>query len=182
VNAPAIRLAPAQLHAALWANPQWHVHAVLRGERLPGLADMLARAEVIDHDCLLPGQLEPPVRDAAPWLARLSPQSPFTDWVLSTAVTIAPDFGVLVLAPGTFISVRSHLRQLMQVMLPDGQWARLDWMDPEILALLLPRLEAAQVAAFFGPIAQLMIPIEGGWSRAESVMGQVRSERIALAA
>jgi hypothetical protein len=54
-----------------------------------------------------------------------------------------------------------HLRQQLDVALPDGRTALLRWYDPRVLATLADVLEPAQWAALCGPIRRWQVHLDG---------------------
>lgn len=164
-------LSAAQLRASLWTHAACAVYGVVMGERVPGLPAMLAQARVGEYDCLLPGALSPAQREAAPYMVRLQAESPFTDWLLFEAAAGLGDWGVLVTSEAPRLQVRTQLRELMQVRLPDGSEIDLAWMDPEILLALLPMLDAAQWQRFMGPVQAIVVAGAAHWTHVERLPG-----------
>jgi hypothetical protein len=167
----------AQLKAQLWADPAQQVHAVLMGSRLRGLPARLhaelAADELADYDCLLPGALEPAQQEEAPYMARLRPDTAFTDWLLFEAAPGLGAWGVLATSHVPMTPLRSHLRGLRHARLPDGSAIILDWMDPAVMQLLLPLFDAATLAAFMGPVGTWVMPGDGLWAVARATAGRL---------
>ena len=69
----------------LFAMPGTKVYAILDGASIPQLPEILARLEV-EAECLYRGELAPDLAEAAPYLARVLFDHPFTDWLLPKAV------------------------------------------------------------------------------------------------
>lgn len=174
-------LAPAQLKAQLWADASLQVYAVLMGARIPDLLARLAGADVVDHDCLLPGALEPELQARAPYLVQLKREAEFTDWLLFQASAGLGDWGVVVQSPAKRLVLRGHLRGLLQARLPEGQRIDLDWMDAPILQALLPLFDAAGLAAFMGPVQSLVLAGEQQWTMADYALGQLQWRSVPLA-
>jgi hypothetical protein len=181
-------LAPAQFEAALWADDDSRVDALLLAPRLPGLAERLRAAqqagEIEDHQCLWPGA-QPPERLAqAPFLARLRPATPFTAWLLGAAGAGLPDWGLLLHSGRSlsFLALRSHARALCQATLADGQAIELDWMDPQILRELLPLAPPEQLDQLFAPLQALLWPEGRDWVRHTLPQGRLQSQRLTLIA
>ena len=177
---PQPALAPAQHKAQLWADDSQQVFAVVMGERVPDLPARLAQAEVIDHDCLLPGALEPQAQRSAPYLVHLKRESTFTDWLLFEAGAGLGDWGVLICSSAKRLVLRGHLRGLLQARLPDGRQIALDWMDPPILKILLPGFDPAVLSAFMGPVQAFVIAGAEHWYTASLNLGQLQSRSIPL--
>lgn len=177
-------LAAAQHKAALWADAGQAVYAVVMGTRVPGLPARLAAAgaEVVDHDCLLPGALAPAQQQAAPYLVQLQRDSAFTDWLLFEAAAALGDWGLLVRSPARLLALRNHLRQWLQARLPTGETIALDWMDPPVLQALLPHFASGALAAFFGPVQALTVPGPRAWHHAELALGALQQRDVPVAA
>lgn len=183
VDAPttAPPLAAAQHKAALWADDSVHVYAVLMGSRIPDLPQRLAEAELADYDCLLPGALAPELQRSAPYLAKLKRESPFTDWLLFEAIASLTEWGVLVRSPVRLMSLRNHLRGLLEAQTPGGHRIRLDWMDPELLQALLPLFGPSELHAFFGPAQSLVVTGTQAWRHASLELGRLTQVNVPLA-
>ncbi len=166
-------LAAPQHLAALWADRDLHVYAVVMGDRVSDLASRLATADVADFDCLRPGALRPEVQRDAPYLVLLKPQSRFTDWLLFEATGVFGDWGVVLRSPARLMALRTHLRNLLEAALPGGQRIALDWMDPVVLQALMPLFGPAELTAFFGPVRSITIPGETAWRHAEVRAGRL---------
>ena len=172
-----ILLEPAQLKAQLWADPAQQVHAVLMGSRLAGLPARLQgelnAGEIDDFDCVVPGALAPAEQEQAPYLARLRRDAAFTDWLLFDAAPAHGEWGVLSASTVRMTALRTHFRELREARLPDGTTVTLDWMDPAVMNLLLPLLDASALAGFMGPVAVWVMPGDGRWMVARAPLGRL---------
>ena len=177
-------LTPDQIRAQFWADSRQRVCAVAMGSRLPGLRERLASADVADYDCLVPGALSASEQAKAAYLIELLERSAFTDWLLFEAPLSLGEWGTVTVTEAPRLTLRAHLRSLRECLLPDGQRIELDWMDPEVLALLLPLFGRAELQDFMGPMRGLAIPRGDGWSMARIVAGQLqwRHARVAPSA
>lgn len=164
-------LSPAQLTAQLWADEREQVFAVIMGSRVPDLPQRLAGADIAGHDCLRPGALSRSEQQQAVYMAQLTRESRFGQWLLFEADAGLPDWGVVVVSAARPLALRSHLRALGEAQLPEGATIDLAWMDPEILRALLPLFDAAALRGFFGPMRALVIAGAGRWQRAELQLG-----------
>ncbi|MBV8503113.1 MAG: DUF4123 domain-containing protein [Paucibacter sp.] len=173
--------APAQLKSRLWADAQQQVYALIMGSRVPTLPARLAEADVIDHDCLLPGALDPVQAQNAPYLVQLRADSAFTDWLLLEAGAALGDWGLVAVSAAPRLALRSHWRSLLHAQLPEGQSIELDWMDPEIFWALLPLFDAAGLARFFGPVSTYVQPGAMDWRHARLDPGGLQQVSIPLA-
>ena len=174
-------LSAAQLKDQLWADDAQQLFAVVMGTRVPDLPARLARAELIDWDCLLPGALAAHEQADAPYLVQLKRESAFTDWLLFEASASLGDWGVLVSSAARRLTLRSHLRSLLQARLPDGRPIALDWMDPAVLQLLLPLFDAVGLSHFFGPVGSVSVAGADTWFTASVNLGQLAARITPLA-
>lgn len=175
---------PAQLQQRLWADPAVQVYAVAMAHRFPDLPDRLAaalaRRELVDADCLWPGAQSSAQRQQAPYLLQLKQASAFTHWLLFQACEDHGGWGVLLRgAPGR-LAMRGHLRQLSAVRLPDGGVASVDWMDPEVLALLLPRFDSPTLVDFCGPVTDWILPSVDAWQWVRTSHGRLSTQLLRL--
>jgi Domain of unknown function (DUF4123) len=178
-----IQTAP-QFRQRLWADAASTVYAVALGSRFPGLPERLEAAlrarELADYDCLWPGAIAPARQREAPYLMQLQPQSAFSDWLLFEAAAGFGSWGVVLRAPVGRLVLRSHLRQLLRARLLDGSVVALDWMDPEVLALLLPRFDPAGLLAFAGPVTDWLMPGSGQWQWSRTAAGRLDQQLLRL--
>ena len=174
-------LSAAQLKDRLWADDALQLFAVVMGTRVPDLATLLASADVLDWDCLLPGALAPQVQARAPYLVHLKRDSAFTDWLLFEASTSLGDWGVLVSSAARRLALRGHLRSLLQARLPDGRPIALEWMDPVVLQLLLPQFDPVALSSFFGPVDSISVAGADTWFTASLNLGQLVARNTPLA-
>lgn len=175
---------PAQLKQRLWADAATSVYAVALAGRFPDLPGRLEAAlrarELADYDCLLPGAIAPNLRREAPYLMHLQRDGAFTDWLLFEAAAGLGPWGVLLRAPVGRLALRSHLRPLLRARLLGGAVVNLDWMDPEVLALLLPRFDAAGLRDFAGPVSDWVLPQPAAWQWARAVLGRLDLQLLRL--
>ena len=170
-------LAPAQLKAALWADPRVRVHALVLGRRVPGLVETLAGAQVVDYDCLWPGALSPVKRKQAPYLVCLKHDSEFTDWLLNQAAADFGGWGVLLRSDRNFLALRGHCRELCRARLPDGEEIALDWMDPPVLRALFASASPDQVEQLMTPLATLVIVGAKTWTFCSQQYGRLQMRK-----
>ncbi len=173
-------LVPAQHKAALWADADLQVFAVVMGDRVPDLPARLATADIGDFDCLLPGALEPDVQRDAPYLVKLKPDSAFTDWLLFEADADFGEWGLLVRCPARLLLLRNHLRGLRDAALPGGQRIALDWMDPTVFRAVAPLFGSSEITAFFGPVRAITMTGGTAWRHAELQMGRLAQRDVPL--
>lgn len=134
------------------ADQPGRLFAVLDGASLPGLPELLALNRLA-HLCLLPGELEPDLASAAPYLAEVPPLSPFAGQFLSEG--LGRHWGILVAADAPLRTLRMHLRKFLSVWDPDGRPLYFRYYDPRVLRTYLPTCTSEELGAFFGPVAAL---------------------------
>ena len=176
--APAERLAPEQLLSALWADARLRVYGMVLGSRIGGLPDRLAQAGSLDYHCLIPGALSPVLKQRAPYLVELRPDSPFARWLLLEAAAGFADWGVVARSSARLLEFRSHARDLRTAVGPDGRTFRLDWMDPAVLDILLTAASPDQLQAVFSRLESLTVMAPARWSEYRVVAGRLQLRRV----
>ncbi|WP_114860444.1 DUF4123 domain-containing protein [Azospirillum brasilense] len=124
------------------------VYAVIDGAGCPALLPMLDRHGV-PSICLYRGELEPELAEAAPYLAELVPDSPFTRWFLGEGWD--RHWGILLKTEAGLAEMRSHLRHLTMARLPDGRVVYFRFYDPRVMRVYLPTCTPEEAAHIFGP-------------------------------
>ncbi len=154
----------------LFANSTLNAYAVLDGAANPALIDHLYGGERPEFECLYRGELEPDMAECAPYLAKLVPDTPFCDWVISSFW--GNNWGIFALSREGIQAVRQHLRKLNMAYDPESHNPLLfRYYDPRVLSVFLPTCDGRQCAAFFGPIQTVYAQAEGG----EGVLGFMRN-------
>lgn len=166
----------AQQRDALWSDARLRVYAVLIGARIAGLRERLAGADVDDWDGLWTGELAPVEHAAAPVLVTLRRESAFTDWLLAAAAREFGAWGVLVQSRSPFLAMRALGRALCRAQLPNGQSVRIDWMDPEVIAVLLPLASPDQLHGVFATIDAFFSLSPDRWTRWSAPLGRLSRE------
>ena len=136
---------------ALFMDPDAVLYAILDGASVPRLRDSLDEHGP-EYVCLYRGELEADLADAAPYLVRLEPESPFTAWVFAEGW--GRHWGVFAYAEADLITMRKHFRRFLMVALPDDRRVYFRYYDPRVLAVYLPTCNAEEAATIFGPVAQ----------------------------
>lgn len=154
------RTAPAQaLHEALFADGQTGAWAVLDGASIEGLPAKLKELAP-EHTCLYRGELAPDLAAAAPYLARLEADHPFTEWVLDEGW--ANHWGIFAVAPAAadLRAMRKHFRTFLLVRNPDGKVVYFRYYDPRVMRVYLPTCNATELATVFGPVCAYLMEDE----------------------
>jgi hypothetical protein len=139
------------LRAQLFVDPNLNVYAILDGASVAGLLGKLYSPDAPEHHCLLSGELEPDLAEAAPYLVRLEKEGAFTDWLLSHGW--GAHWGVYCGAAADLNTVRRHLRSLLRVRSPEGQPLFFRYYDPRVLRVYLPTCDSLEMDTFFGPLS-----------------------------
>ena len=163
----------AHLKSMLWPSPAARCYAIVNGAVLPEARDKLAKADVRGWDCLWRGALPPEKAAVAPYLAELTPDGAFTDWLLQEASQAYPGWGVVAVGPVTLMAMREHARRLIDVTLPDGARRRWAWYDPALWAALLPRLDPMQLDQAYGALSDWVVVTPKVWQWMTLSAGQL---------
>lgn len=137
----------AELERLLFGDTDLHAYAVVDGAQMKGLPRRLLEMGV-RHECLFVGNLESEVREVAPHLVSLDEDTGLFEhlvedgWLKGWAIYLRSPLGIL--------DLRKHLRTLSLAEMPDGEVVFFRYYDPMTLRSVIPTMEPAQRAAFFG--------------------------------
>ena len=123
------------------------LYGVLDGIMVPGLPNRLYEGQIPNY-CLLKGDLTPDLVHAAPYLVLLSPDSKFTDWVLSES--IGKFWGIFFQSRHSIREMRRHFRAMSQAYDESGNRIAFRFYDPRVLRKYLPSCTPEELEAFFG--------------------------------
>lgn len=163
----------------LFGNGELTLYAILDGAADPELRQQLWQHQVA-HLCLLPGEPEPEMAQVAPYLARLEPETTFTDYVLEGW---GRHRGIFLLSGASGRELRRHFRNFIVVHHPtDGRPLYFRFYDPRVLRVYLPSCNASEASALFGPVARYLVESDDGTTllRFRCEPAGVQCERIAL--
>jgi len=127
------------------------VYGVLDGASVPNLLDRLYENEP-EHVCLYRGELKPDLAETAPYLVRLSLDTPFTEWVLSQGW--GNHWGIFASAPVELEDLRKHFRKFLMVKNPEGKQVYFRYYDPRVLRVYLPTCNGEESKLIFGPVSR----------------------------
>ncbi len=130
-------------------NDQTRLYCVLDGIMVPDLPDRLHKAQVPNH-CLLQGDLTPEMVHAAPYLAFLSPDSKFADWVLTES--LGKHWGIFLHTRRSMIEMRRHFLALLQAYDERGNPLKFRFYDPRVLGKFLPTCNGGELKTIFGDV------------------------------
>jgi hypothetical protein len=134
----------------LFCEPDCKVFAVLDGASVPGLPARLYEDEP-EYVCLYRGDLAPDLAETAPYLARLEPESKFTEWLIGRGW--GEHWGIFAAVPADLRAMRLHFRRFTIVMSPENKPLYFRYYDPRVLRTYLPTCNAAEAETVFGPIS-----------------------------
>lgn len=175
---PSAALSPAQLLSGLWSDARLGVFAMILGARIPDLNERLEKARSLQYHCLMPGALSPAQRVRAPYLVELQSASDFARWLLLEAGAGFGEWGVVARSSAKLLEVRSHARGLRQVVSPDEQAFRVDWMDPPVLDALLSSATPDQLPGLFGPFESLTVTTPQRWREYRIEAGRLQLRHV----
>jgi hypothetical protein len=165
----------------LWAARGEHVYALLDGARDPAVhRAVLGSGE--PTACLYAGKLSTEIASVAPYLVRLSREGRLVRDVLGAGW--GRSWGVLLSSEVDLERLRRHFRRMLRVQTERGETLLFRFYDPRVLRVYLATCTAAELEAFFGPVASFFVEPEAGeaidvYARAG---GEVSLTRVPLAA
>lgn len=173
------KVSPQAIAQHLFAVPETVVYAILDGASVPDLPQTLERF-AIEADCLFRGDLEPDLALAAPYLALLRKDAPFTEWLLQEGW--GKHWGVFAISKVDLREMRMHLRAFLKVYGPDLKPLYFRYYDPRVLRTYLPTCNEQEARMIFGPVLRYIT--EGAEPatllRFWSENGRINSEQLQL--
>lgn len=144
-----------RIREQIFAVPEGsRVYAVLDGASAPQLPQTID-TDGVDSVCLIRGELDADLAQAAPYLIELAAESPFTAWVLSEGW--GQHWGIFAVCEAGIRTLRQHFRSLLTVYDPDGKPLFFRFYDPRVLRTYLPTCNAEELASFFGPVDRYLM-------------------------
>lgn len=137
-----------QLQQVLFSK-RTRVYAVLDGASVPGLRMQLYKFDP-PHFCLQRGKLEPDMAEVMPYVVILSPNSPFTDWILSESY--GKHWGIFAHSRFSIHEMRRHFRALFRVHNERGEPLIFRFYDPRVLPDFLQTCNGGELKTFFGKV------------------------------
>lgn len=125
------------------------VYAVLDGASVPDLRMKLFEMKP-PHYCLFTGDLEPDMAEVAPYLIRLLPKTPFTDWILREG--FGKHWGIFAHSREPVEEMRKHFRSLITVYDEKGKPMIFRYYDPRVLGKFLATCKEEELKTFFGSV------------------------------
>jgi hypothetical protein len=133
------------------------VFMVLDGAQIPELRMKIYEMRPV-HYCLLSGELEPDMQEVAPYLVRILPNTPFTDWVL--AECWGKNWGIFAQTRETVIEMRKHFESLITVYDEQGTPMMFRYYDPRVWRQFLPTCQPQEIKTIFGKIDAFFVESE----------------------
>lgn len=130
-------------------DPYQPLFAVLDGASTPNLQAIFSEHRLLNV-CLLPGELDPELVQAAPYLAQFQAQSAFTELFLMQG--LGNHWGILGTSSADLRTLRMHFRKFLTVWDPDGKPLYFRYYDPRVLRLYLPTCNGEELRTLFGPV------------------------------
>ena len=112
------------------------------------------------HYCLFTGDLEPDMEEVAPYLVRLYPKTPFTEWVL--AECWGKHWGIFAQTRHPIEEMRKHFRELVAVYDEKGNPMDFRFYDPRVLQKFLPTSNGEDIKSIFGTVDAYFAEAEDG--------------------
>ena len=153
-------LTPGKLFEGLLADEDETLCALLDGASVPNLLERLHAEPALEVACLLRGTLAPDMKQVAPYLVRLEPESELAQWVVGAGW--GHHWGTFVTSRQGFRKLRNHLRQLTLIHRRDGTPLYFRYYDPRVLRVFLPTCSPAQLKQMFGPVDAFLAENEAG--------------------
>jgi hypothetical protein len=125
------------------------LYAVLDGASIANLLPLLSE-HGLSNVCLLAGELDRELAQAAPYLAQLEAQSPFAELFLSQG--LGKHWGILAVSVADLRTLRMHFRKLLSVWDPDGKPLFFRCYDPRVLRIYLPTCNSGELRTVFGSV------------------------------
>jgi hypothetical protein len=123
------------------------LYCILDGASVPDLPMKLYEMRP-PNVCLMRGKLEPDMMYAAPYLAQMHADTPFTDWVLSES--FGKHWGIFVHCRFSLKEMRRHFRALLTVYDEKGNPMLFRFYDPRVIRKFLPTCNGGELKTFFG--------------------------------
>lgn len=138
-------------------NEKFRVYAALDGASVPDLQMKLYDLSP-EHICLYRGKLEPDIAEVAPYLIRMTPDTEFTDWVITEGW--GNHWGIFAQTRYSLTEMRKHFRSFLTVHDEAGNPMLFRYYDPRVLRTFLPTCNAGELTAFFGKVTNYILEHE----------------------
>jgi hypothetical protein len=153
-------LTPGKLFGGLVLDEDETLCVMLDGASVPDLLERLHAEPSLEVECLLRGTLEPDMKQVAPYLVKLEPESEFAEWVVGSGW--GRHWGTFATSRQGFRALRDHLCQLMIIYRRDGTPLYFRYYDPRVIRTFLPTCTPVQLKQMFGPVDAFMAESDTG--------------------
>lgn len=133
------------------------VFAILDGAQIPDLRMKLYELKPV-HYCLFSGELEPDMQEVAPYMVRLLPGTPFTEWLLNEVW--GKNWGIFAQTRETVLEMRKHFSSLITVYNEEGNPLIFRYYDPRVWRKFLPTCQPDEVKSIFGKVDTFLVESE----------------------
>ncbi len=160
-----------------WFTAARNTYAIVNAQVVPQIQTLLGEAGPAEWGRLSRGAATADGAEA--WCVQLTPDLPFSAWLLTGAGAALDDWGVLACSDAPFRDVHQHLRQQLEAQLPRGERIALRWYRPLVLRTLLPLCAPSQLAGFFGPVRAFAFAEAGparSWRWLRQIGGQLDTQ------
>jgi hypothetical protein len=133
------------------------VFAVLDGAQIPELRMKIYEMKPV-HYCLFSGELEPDMQEVAPYMVRLLPGTPFTDWLLSEVW--GKNWGIFAQTRETVLEMRNHFSAILTVYDEAGTPMTFRYYDPRVWRKFVPTCQPDEIKTLFGKVDTFLVESE----------------------
>lgn len=133
------------------------VFAILDGAQIPDLRMKLYEMKPV-HYCLMTGELEPDMQEVAPYMVRLLPETPFTEWLLSEVW--GKNWGIFAQTRETVLEMRKHFSSIMTVYDEEANTLHFRYYDPRVWRKFLPTCQSEEIKTLFGKVDTFLVESE----------------------
>src|SRR5215216_2169579 len=112
------------------------------------------------HACLFAGELDPELERAAPYIVRLTDDSPLCEAWRDEGR--GQSWGIQCTSTSSLAEVRRHFRHFLQAKLPDGTVALFRFYDPRVFRTYLPTCTPHELAPWFLEVSEYRVEAEDG--------------------
>ena len=153
------------------------VFAILDGASIPELRMKLYEMKPV-HYCLFSGELEPDMAEVAPYMVRLLPGTPFTEWLLSEVW--GKHWGIFAQTRETVLEMRNHFSSLITVYDEAGTPMTFRYYDPRVWRKFLPTCQPEEIKSLFGKVDTFLVESEDNQSLISYEINEEGFREIAL--
>ena len=167
------------LRSAYFVGADTATFMLLDGAANPAIIDHLYDDET-DFSCLLTGELEPDVRETAPYLVELKAGEPFADWVIEHG--FGNHWGIVLRSTLSRPQLLRRFRQVLFVRDEAGDPLFFRFYDPRVLREFLPSCQGDELWRWFDNIDHYLVEGNepGLLLRLSALEERIRCEEIRL--